>query len=79
MYFLCNKNNCDESISLVADIDDTNFKLGRLKVQLGQFFTVADSTHVFIGEIIKIKILIYLLPVLPVTNAKVIFFCHDTH
>ena len=79
MYFLCNQNNYDESISLAADMEHTNFKLGGIKVQLGQFSTVVYSTHVFIGKIIKIKILIYLLSVMPITNAKVIFFCHETH
>lgn len=40
---LCNLNNYDESINLVADIDKANLKLGDLKVQLGQFHIIVDS------------------------------------
>ena len=36
---LWNLNNYDRSISLVADMDGTDFKLGEPKVQLGQFST----------------------------------------
>ena len=35
-------------------MDNTNSKLGHLKVQLGQFSTVVDSAHVLVGKIIKI-------------------------
>lgn len=35
-------------------MDNTNSKLGHLKVQLGQFSTVVDSTHVLVGNIIEI-------------------------
>lgn len=34
-------------------MDETDFKLRNLKVQLGQFSTTADSKHVFVGKIIK--------------------------
>lgn len=69
-------------------MDNTNSKLGHLKVQLGQFSTVVDSTHVLVGNIIEIfsnsrkihgKKRIYLFSVMPVTRARVIIFYHETH
>lgn len=35
-------------------MDETNFKLGDLKVRLGQFSTRVDSRNVSVGKIIKI-------------------------
>ena len=45
---LCNRNNYDELISLVADMNKTDFKLGDLKVQLVQFSTTMDSKEISI-------------------------------
>ena len=47
---LCNGNSYDESINLVTNIDETNFKLEDLKVQQGQLSTISGWKNVSIGK-----------------------------
>ena len=52
---LCNRYNYDESISLIADIDEIDLKLQDLKVQLVQLSKmVRNCKDVFIGNTIEI-------------------------
>lgn len=40
--------------SLVADVDENNYELGALKVQMGQFSTTADPKNISLGKTIEI-------------------------
>ena len=51
---LHNRNDYHESISLFADISETDFKLRDLKLKLDQFSILVDSKDVFIGKVSKI-------------------------
>ena len=50
----CNQTNYNESISLAADMYETDFKLRKLKVQLTPFSTIANSSDVSSAKITRI-------------------------
>lgn len=51
---LHNRNDYHESISLFADISETDFKLRDLKLKLDQFSILVDSKDVYIGKVSNI-------------------------
>ena len=51
---LHNRNDYHESISLFADISESDFKLRDLKLKLDQFSILVDSKDVYIGKVSKI-------------------------